>query len=83
MNYYNKFFSGVGGSGSTAATNLIPDENGFVSYGKVTDMLVCWHIQQVVLPSITEEESPFDPYDPSQVDISGIVNTKDPTEGGE
>ncbi len=83
MSYYNKIFSGVGGSGSTSATNLLPDENGFVSYGKVTDMLVCWHIQQVVLPSITEEESPFDPYDPSQVDISGIVNAKDSAEGGE
>ena len=86
MNYYNKFFSNIGGSGSTAATNLLPDENGFVSYGKVTDMLVCWHIQQIVLPSITEDESPFDPYDPSQVDISGIVNAKEPTtatEGGE
>ena len=86
MNYYNKFFSNIGGSGSTAATNLLPDENGFVSYGKVTDMLVCWHIQQIVLPSITVDESPFDPYDPNQVDISGIVNAKEPTaatEGGE
>ena len=80
MNHYNQFFSGSGSSGSTAATNLTPDENGFVSYGPVTDLLVCWHIQQIVLPSITEDESPFDPYDPSQVDISDIVA---PTEGGE
>ena len=83
MTYYNKFFSNVGSSGSAAATNLTPDENGFVSYGKVTDMLVCWHIQQIVLPSMTEEESPFDPYDTTQVDISGIVNAKEPVKEGE
>jgi hypothetical protein len=81
MYNYNKFFSNVGGSG--AAVNTVPDENGFVSYGKVTDMLVSWHIQQIVLPSMTVEEDPFDPYDPNQVDLSSIVNAKDPTEATE
>ena len=80
MEAYNKFFSKVGSSGSASATNLTPDENGFVSYGKVTDLLVSWHIQQIVLPSITVEEDPFDPYDPTQVDISDNVNYKEPTE---
>ena len=81
MTHYNKFFSKVGGSGT--AVNATPDENGFVSYGKVTDMLVSWHIQEIVLPSITVVETPFDPYDPGQVDLSGIVNAKDPTEATE
>ena len=81
MTSYNKFFSNVGGSGT--AVNATPDENGFVSYGKVTDMLVSWHIQEIVLPSITVVETPFDPYDPGQVDLSGIVNAKDPTEATE
>ena len=80
MESYNKFFSKVGSSGSGSATNVTPDENGFVSYGKVTDLLVSWHIQQIVLPSITVEEDPFDPYDPNQVDISDNVNYKEPTE---
>ena len=89
MQYYNQFFSKTGGSGTATAMNLTPDENGFVSYGKVTDLLVSWHIQQVVLPSITVEELPFDPYDSTQVDLSGIVNAKTPvqptetTEGAE
>ena len=83
MESYNKFFSKVSSSGSASATNLTPDENGFVSYGKVTDLLVSWHIQQIVLPSITVEEDPFDPYDPSQVDISDNVNYKEPTEAAE
>ena len=80
MMNYNKFFSNVGGSGSASTVNLAPDENGFVSYGKVTDLLVSWHIQQIVLPSITVEEDPFDPYDSTQVDLSGNVNYKEPTE---
>ena len=83
MMYYNKFFSNVDGSGSAAPVNLTPDEDGFVSYGKVTDLLVSWHIQQIVLPSITVEEDPFDPYDSTQVDLSGNVNYKEPTEATE
>ena len=83
MTAYNQYFSQVGGSGNAAATNVAPDENGFVSYGKVTDLLVSWHIQQIVLPSITEVETPFDPYDPNQVDLSGNVNYREPTDATE
>jgi len=52
------------------------DESGIASYGEVCDLLVNWHIQTVVIPSITVEDSPFDPYDESQVDLSGIVNAR-------
>jgi len=45
---------------------------GIASYGQVCDLLVNWHIQEVVLPSITVEESHFDPYDETQVDVSDI-----------
>ena len=48
------------------------DTAGIASYSQVCDLLVNWHIQEVVLPSITVEESHFDPYDESQVDISDI-----------
>lgn len=51
-------------------------KSGVASYGEVCDLLVNWHIQTVVLPSITVEESPFDPYDETQVDLSGIVNAR-------
>ena len=46
------------------------------SYGQVCDLLVNWHIQTVVLPSISVEESKFDPYDESQIDLTGIVNAR-------
>lgn len=45
---------------------------------QVGDLLVSWHIQEIVLPSQLEADVPdFDPYDESQVDLSGIVNAKD------
>ena len=76
LTYYNNFFAGTAGAGAmslnTSSTTLTPDENGFISYGAVTDLLVSWHIQQIVLPSLTVEELPFDPYDSTQVDLGGI-----------
>ena len=50
------------------------EEEGTKSYGNVCDLLVCWHIQEYVLPLHIEEVVPFDPYDETQVDLSGIVN---------
>lgn len=40
--------------------------------GLVCDLLVSWHIQQVVLPAMQLEEETFDPLDSTQVDLSGI-----------
>jgi len=56
------------------------DDRGVASYGEVCDLLVSWHIQQIVIPSMnTEEVSKFDPYDENQV-FPPIV-TPDPEEG--
>ena len=50
------------------------DDDGIASYSRVSDLLVCWHLQTVVLPDQKDEaESNFDPYDEDQVDLSGIV----------
>ena len=46
------------------------DEDGVDSYNSVSDLLVSWHYQQIVLPTITEEEVAFDPKDESQVDLT-------------
>ena len=59
------------------------DEEGIASYNQVADLLVSWHIQQVVLPSQQDDsESVFDPYDETQVDLSGIVNARQTDEEG-
>ena len=52
------------------------DEQGLASYGAVCDLLVSWHIREYILPLQTEEETKFDPFDESQVDLSGIVNAR-------
>ena len=36
------------------------------------DMLASWYIQNYILPEHQEEERPFNPLDPGQVDICGI-----------
>lgn len=52
------------------------EASGIASYGQVCDLLVNWHVQEVVLPSLTVAENPFDPMDKTQVDLSGIVNAR-------
>ena len=41
---------------------------------KAYDLLTSWHIQEVVLPGLVEEESVFDPMDKTQVDLSDHPN---------
>ena len=65
---YKEFFAESAGG----ALDAVADES-------VCDLLVSWHIQEIVLPSVTVEIRPFDPLDESQVDLTGIVNAK-PTE---
>jgi len=84
MDYYSKFFSSKKNDLATNVADTMNDTylktsgdaGGIDSYGQVCDLLVSWHIQTVVLPSITVEESQFDPYDESQIDLSGIVNAR-------
>ncbi len=84
MRFYSSFFQSRKDTAATELANTVNDtylkfsgdESGIASYGQVCDLLVNWQIQTVVLPSITVEESHFDPYDESQVDLSGIVNAR-------
>ena len=50
-------------------------------YGSVCDYLVNWHIDQYVVEEVVEEK--FDPFDESQVDLSGLVNAKKQEGSGE
>ena len=80
MLQYNTFFSSHRDAAATDLANevndtylkLSGDRSGVASYGEVCDLLVNWHINQVVLPSLAIEQSPFDPYDENQVDVSDI-----------
>ena len=84
MAHYSQFFSSRKNQVATTIADTMNDtylktsgdKVGIASYGQVCDLLVSWHIQTVVLPSITVEESQFDPYDENQIDLSGIVNAR-------
>ncbi len=84
LNAYNQFFaqrrsetaSNIASAANDTYIKASGDSAGIASYDQVCDLLVNWHIQQVVLPSITDEEQRFDPLDESQVDLSGIVNAR-------
>ena len=52
-----------------------------VRYSSVCDYLVNWHIDQYVEEEIIEEK--FDPFDETQVDLSGLVNHKQQEGSGE
>ena len=79
---YNRFFSSrkdnfatnVADTANDTYLKVSGDASGIASYGQVCDLLVNWHIQEVVIPSLTIDVNPFDPFDESQVDLSGIVN---------
>ena len=80
LNDYNAFFSEKQDKAATDLANTANDtylktsgeKSGIGSYSEVCDLLVNWHIQEVVLPSIAVEESHFDPYDKTQVDVTDI-----------
>ena len=82
LRYYDSFFSTKKDEKATKVADTVNDtylktsgeSAGIASYGKVADLLVNWHIQQIVLPELTITIAPFDPYDENQVDLSGIVN---------
>lgn len=81
---YNTFFRSRRSAAATKVADTANDaylkasgeSAGVASYGQVCDLLVAWHIQEVVIPSLAVEQSHFDPYDESQVDLTGIVNAK-------
>ena len=82
MAEYNRFFNEnmkdsntkIGDWLNDTYIKVSGDGDGIRSYGRVSDLLVCWHLQTVVLPDQKDEaQSNFDPYDEDQVDLSGIV----------
>ena len=80
LNDYNAFFNEKQDKAATDLANTANDtylktsgeKSGIGSYSEVCDLLVNWHIQEVVLPSIAVEENHFDPYDKTQVDVTDI-----------
>ena len=49
----------------------------------IANLLIRWHQQDVVIPSMTEPEVEFDPMDETQVDLTGLPHGPAPTEPAE
>ena len=78
MEAYQRFFDRNMDENASRLANTVNDtylkvsgdKNGVDSYNSVSDLLVSWHYQEIVLPTITEEEVAFDPKDETQVDLT-------------
>ena len=55
--------------GSVEADSTGPQRSSLI------DLLVNWHIQEYILPQMTDEVILFDPMDEHQVDLTGLPNT--------
>ena len=85
---YNDFFASKRDEKAAQVATTVNDNylktsgetKGVLSYGDVADYLVCWHLQQVIAPAEAQKEDKFDPFDETQVDLSGLPYTPDPTE---
>lgn len=77
---YEKFFGEAQAENNRAPIpEAAKDENSpisFSEYSNVADLLANWYVQTYIVPQHVEEETPFDPLDPTQVDLSGLVNAK-------
>ena len=82
MESYSQFFASKKNDRATELADTVNDtylkangdEKGIESYNDVCGMLVNWYIQEVLMPTYTEAEVVFDPFDETQVDLSGITN---------
>ena len=72
---YTDFFGDTAGKSDTDIVSA-EEGGGFVTYSDVSVLLANWYIQKFIVPLHVEEEAPFDPLDPTQVDLTGIVNAK-------
>ena len=77
---YEKFFGeAVAENNRAQIPEAARDENSpisFSEYSNAADLLTNWYIQNYIVPLHVEEEKPFNPLDPNQVDLSGLVNAK-------
>ena len=92
MEAYQRFFSRNLNEKASRLANTVNDtylkvsgdKDGVDSANSVSDLLVSWHYQEVVLPTITEEDVAFDPKDETQVDLTTTQvppETEEETEG--
>ncbi len=82
---YTDFFGKTTGTATvrTTAATLpteedpdAPAEVVFSEYAGAADLLASWYVDKFIMPLHEEEKEPFNPLDPEQVDISGILTAE-------
>ena len=77
IQYHKEFASDVANTVNDTFIKVSGDESGVRSYGEVCDLLVSWHLQEIVRPGQGDSESDFDPLDKDQVDLSDILEGRE------
>lgn len=74
LDTYDAFFAGSDGA-ATAGSAIYLQKTYLegIEIPSVCDLLTSWYVQEYILPLQVEEEVVFDPFDESQVDLSGMV----------
>ena len=74
--HQDKEITELGNKVSDAYLSVTGGDTGIPSYGRVSDYLVNWYRSLNVVVEEEETVPQFDPYDKSQVDLSGLVNAQ-------
>ena len=82
LDNYNNFFSSkkdeqaadVANTANDTYLKVSGESEGIASYGSVCDYLVNWYLSEYAEETVEEQQ--FDPFDETQVDLTGIANAK-------
>ena len=77
IQYHKEIATDVANTVNDAFIKVSGDDSGIRSYGEVCDLLVSWHLQEIVRPGQNDNNSNFDPLDKDQVDLSDILEGRE------
>ena len=77
IQYHKEIASDVANTVNDAFIKVSGDASGVRSYGEVCDLLVAWHLQNIVRPGQNDNQTDFDPLDKDQVDLSDILEGRE------
>ena len=88
MSSYSAYFSSRRDDKATKVADTVNDtylktsgdSAGIASYSNVCDLLYSWYYQEEIRANHIVEENPFDPFDETQVDLTGNANVREEAE---
>ena len=85
MSSYSEYFASRRDDKATKVADTVNDtylktsgdSAGIASYGNVCDLLYSWYYQEEIRANHIVKENPFNPFDETQVDLTGNANAKE------